>query len=169
MTTGDSNGNAHSLDFDALIVGAGFSGLYMLHDLRQRGLSAKILEKGGGVGGTWYWNRYPGARCDSESVYYMFSERFSKEILQEWSWSERFVGQPEILDYLNFVADKMDLRRDIQFNARVTSAIYDEEDNRWDVTTEDGATTSARYLHHRRRLPIHDEHAGLPGPGGLRG
>ena len=98
------------------------------------------------MGGTWYWNRYPGARCDSESVYYMFSERFSKEILQEWSWSERFVGQPEILDYLNFVADKMDLRRDIQFNAQVTSAIYDEEDNRWDVTTEDGATTSARDL-----------------------
>jgi cation diffusion facilitator CzcD-associated flavoprotein CzcO len=146
MTTGDSNGNAHSVDFDALIVGAGFSGLYMLHDLRQRGLSAKVLEQGGGVGGTWYWNRYPGARCDSESVYYMFSERFSKEILQEWTWSERFVGQPEILDYLNFVADKMDLRRDIQFNARVTSAIYDEEQNRWEVTTEDGATTSTRYL-----------------------
>jgi cation diffusion facilitator CzcD-associated flavoprotein CzcO len=146
MTTGNSNGNAHSVDFDALIVGAGFSGLYMLHDLRQQGLSVKVVEQGGGVGGTWYWNRYPGARCDSESVYYMFSERFSKEILQEWTWSERYVGQPEILDYLNFVADKMDLRRDIQFNTRVTSAIYDEEHNRWEVTTEDGTTTSARYL-----------------------
>ncbi len=146
MATGHSNGNTSSVDVDAIIVGAGFSGLYMLHDLRQQGLAVKVLEQGGDLGGTWYWNRYPGARCDSESVFYMFSDRFSKEILQEWTWSERFVSQPEILDYLNFVADKMDLRKDIQFNARVTSAIYDEENNRWQVTAEDGTTLSARYF-----------------------
>src|ERR1700742_4188495 len=135
-----------STDFDAVVVGAGFGGLYVLQNLRQLDLSVKVFERGGGVGGTWYWNRYPGARCDSESVYYMFSDRFSKEILQEWTWSERYVGQPEILDYLNYVADKMDLRKDIEFNARVMSAIYDEENNRWDVTLEDGSTAAARYL-----------------------
>src|SRR5436190_22449958 len=109
---------------DALIVGAGFAGLYMLHRVRGLGLSARVFERGGGVGGTWYWNRYPGARCDSESVYYMFSDHFSSQILDEWTWSERFAAQPEILDYLNFVTDKMDLRRDIQFNTAVTAAVY---------------------------------------------
>src|ERR1700744_3438032 len=127
MTAAEPDSNSNPVDFDAIIVGAGFGGLNMLHDLRQLGLSVRVLEQGAGVGGTWYWNRYPGARCDSESVYYMFSDRFSKDILAEWDWSERFAAQPEILRYLNFVTDKMDLRRDIQFNAEVTSAIYDAE------------------------------------------
>jgi cyclohexanone monooxygenase len=133
-------------EFDAIIVGAGFSGLYMLHSLRELGLSARVLEQGGGVGGTWYWNRYPGARCDSESVYYMFSDRMSREILDEWNWSERYAAQPEILRYLEFVTDKMDLRKDIQFNAKVAAAAYDAGRNRWDVTLEDGSATSARFL-----------------------
>jgi cation diffusion facilitator CzcD-associated flavoprotein CzcO len=135
-----------STDFDAVVVGAGFGGLYMLQNLRQLDMSVKVFERGGGVGGTWYWNRYPGARCDSESVYYMFSDHFSSQILDEWTWSERFAGQPEILEYLNFVTDKMDLRRDIQFNTAVTAAVYDEANNRWEITTDDGATTTARYL-----------------------
>ncbi len=142
MTVAGSN----SVDFDAIIVGAGFGGLNMLHELRQLGLSVRVLEAGSGLGGTWFWNRYPGARCDTEAVYYMFSDRLSKDILQEWSWNERYVGQPEILEYLNYVADKMDLRKDIQFNARVTSAVYDEDNNRWQLTLEDGTTASARYL-----------------------
>src|SRR6201991_3412114 len=131
---------------DVLVVGAGFAGLYMLHRLRDLGFSATVLEAGDGVGGTWYWNRYPGARCDSESVYYMFSDHFSQQVLDEWTWSERFAGQPEILEYLNFVTDKMDLRRDIQFNTAVTAAVYDEANNRWEISTDDGATTTARYL-----------------------
>ena len=133
-------------DFDAVVVGAGFGGLYMLQNLRQLDMSVKVFERGDGVGGTWYWNRYPGARCDSESVYYMFSDHFSSQILDEWTWSERFAGQPEILEYLNFVTDKMDLRRDIQFDTAVTAAVYDEANNRWEITTDDGATTTARYL-----------------------
>jgi cyclohexanone monooxygenase len=135
-----------STDFDAVVVGAGFGGLYMLQNLRQLDMSVKVFERGGGVGGTWYWNRYPGARCDSESVYYMFSDHFSTQVLDEWTWSERFAGQAEILEYLNFVTDKMDLRRNIQFNTAVTAAVYDEANNRWEITTDDGATTTARYL-----------------------
>ena len=133
-------------DFDAVVVGAGFGGLSMLQNLRQLDMSVKVFERGDGVGGTWYWNRYPGARCDSESVYYMFSDHFSPQILDEWTWSERFAAQPEILDYLNFVTDKMDLRRDIQFGTAVTGAVYDEANNRWEITTDDGGTTTARYL-----------------------
>jgi len=121
--------DGRSVDFDAIVVGAGFAGLYMLHSLRKLGLSVRVYEQGGGVGGTWYWNRYPGARCDSESVYYMFSDHMSEEILGEWNWTERYAAQPEILRYLEFVTDKMDLRRDIQFNARVISAVYDAERN----------------------------------------
>ena len=118
----------------------------MLHFLRKMGLSVRIFEQGGGVGGTWYWNRYPGARCDSESLYYMFSDRVSEGLLQEWEWSERFAGQPEILRYMEFVVDKLDLRRDIVFNSRVESAVYDEARNRWDVETEDGTRATAQYL-----------------------
>src|SRR5437867_5057009 len=101
--------------FDAVIVGAGFAGMYMLHRLRQLGLSVRVFEAGSGVGGTWYWNRYPGARFDSESYSYGYS--FSAEVLQEWDWSEHFSAQPETLRYLEFVADKLHLRRDIQFNS----------------------------------------------------
>ncbi|MDF1819779.1 MAG: NAD(P)/FAD-dependent oxidoreductase [Immundisolibacteraceae bacterium] len=140
-------GNGTQRQVDAVVIGAGFAGLYTLHCLRDRlGLTTQVYEAGSDVGGTWYWNRYPGARCDSESVFYMFSDHLSKDILQEWNWSERYAGQAEILRYLQFVADKMDLRRGIQFNTRVDSAVFDEAANRWLVTTNDGQTVSARYL-----------------------
>ena len=112
-------------DFDAIIIGAGMSGLYQLYRLREQGFRVRVFEAGTDVGGTWYWNRYPGARFDSESYSYGYS--FSKELLQEWEWSEHFAGQPETLRYLNHVADKFDLRGDIQFRSRVTAAVYDED------------------------------------------
>jgi len=130
---------------DAVIIGAGFSGLYQLHCLRDRlGLSAKVLEAADGVGGTWFWNRYPGARCDSESYYYSFS--FSDELQQEWTWSERYPGQAEIMGYLNHVADRFDLRRDIVLSTRVAGARYDAAANLWRVTTEGGDEYAARFL-----------------------
>ena len=106
------------MDFDVIVIGAGFSGLYMLYRLRRLGLSARVFERGSGVGGTWFWNRYPGARCDVESLDYSYS--FSTELEQEWEWTERYPTQPEILRYLNHVADRFDLRRDIQLNTTVT-------------------------------------------------
>ncbi len=130
--------------FDAIVVGAGFAGLYMLHRLRGLGLAVRVLEAGDGVGGTWYWNRYPGARCDVESMQYSY--QFSDELAQEWSWSERYSAQPEILRYANHVADRFDLRRDIQFNTAVTSAHFDDGSNHWDVGTSDGTHLSARFL-----------------------
>ncbi len=130
---------------DALVIGAGFSGLYQLHCLRERlGLSVKVLEAGAGIGGTWYWNRYPGARCDSESHSYCYS--FSDELMREWEWSEKYPGPPEILRYLNHVAERFDLRRDILFNTRVTTAHYDDKANLWRVTTENDEHHVARYL-----------------------
>ncbi len=135
---------AGEVDVDAVVVGAGFAGLYMIHKLRALGLSVRGFEAADGVGGTWFWNRYPGARCDSESHYYCFS--FSEEMLQEWEWSSRYPEQPEILRYLNYVADKLDLRRDITFNTRITAAHYDEARNLWDVETEAGARCTARFL-----------------------
>ncbi len=128
---------------DAVIVGAGLAGLYMLYRLRGLGFSAQIYEAGDGVGGTWYWNRYPGARCDIESVEYSYS--FSDELQQEWHWTERYAAQPEILRYVNHVADRFDLRRDIQFSTRVTAAHYDEGTNRWSVATDRGDRVSARF------------------------
>ena len=130
--------------FDAIIIGAGVTGLYQLYRLRQLGLSVRVFEDGAGVGGTWYWNRYPGARFDSESYTYGYS--FSEELLQEWDWKEHFSGQPENERYLNYVADKFDLRRDIQFNARIDSAVYNEGENRWQVQTEDGRRAAAQFL-----------------------
>jgi cation diffusion facilitator CzcD-associated flavoprotein CzcO len=130
-------------ELDAVIVGAGFSGLYMLYRLRELGLSALVLERGGDVGGTWYWNRYPGARCDIESVDYSYS--FSEELEQEWEWTERYATQPEILRYLEHVADRFDLRRDIRFETLVTEAHWSEEDGRWTVVTEDGSRFSSRW------------------------
>ena len=129
--------------FDAVIVGAGFGGLYMLHRLRTMGLTARVFEAGSGVGGTWFWNRYPGARCDIESMQYSF--QFSEELQQEWEWSERYAAQPEILDYANHVADRFDLRRDIQLDTRVLSAVFDEAAGRWTTTTSDGARTTTTY------------------------
>ncbi len=128
---------------DALIVGAGFGGMYMLHRLRGLGLNCQVIEAGTGVGGTWYWNRYPGARCDIESMQYSYS--FSPELQQEWSWTERYAAQPEILRYANHVADRFDLRRDIRFETRVVSAHFDANANRWAVTTDNGDRYSARY------------------------
>ena len=131
-------------DFDAIIIGAGLSGLYQLYRLREQGLRVRVFEAGTDVGGTWYWNRYPGARFDSESYSYGYS--FSKELLQEWDWSEHFAGQPETLRYINYVADKFDLRRDIQFNSRVTAAVYDENTRSWTTTLDDGSQFNSRFL-----------------------
>jgi cyclohexanone monooxygenase len=128
---------------DVVIVGAGFAGMHMLHRLRGLGMSAHVFEAGSGVGGTWYWNRYPGARCDVESMQYSYS--FSPELDQEWRWSELFASQPEILRYANHVADRFDLRRDIQFDTRVTEARFDRATQRWDVRTDHGDRVSARY------------------------
>ena len=134
-----------SPDFDAIVIGAGFSGLGMLRRLRDElGMSVQVYEAGDGVGGTWYWNRYPGARCDSESYVYCFS--FSKELLQEWNWSGKYPEQPEILSYLNHVADRFDLRRNIEFSTRVTSAKFLEDDNLWQIETDQGDRVSARFL-----------------------
>jgi cation diffusion facilitator CzcD-associated flavoprotein CzcO len=131
-------------DVDAVIVGAGFSGLYMLHRLRELGLSVRVYEKGDGVGGTWYWNRYPGARCDSESHIYCYS--FDEGLLEEWEWSERYPEQPEILEYLQFAADHLDLRRDIEFETEVDSATFDEASGTWQVTTGEGKQVSSRFF-----------------------
>ncbi len=142
----DSNG----LTFDAIVIGAGFSGLYMLKLLRDKlGLNVRVCEAAETVGGTWYWNRYPGARCDSEAYVYCFT--WDKELLQEWEWSERYPEQPEILRYLEHVAQRHDLKRSIQFNTRVTGAYFGEIDE--------------VLLNYRRRHPIRYEHATLQGPG----
>jgi cyclohexanone monooxygenase len=129
--------------YDAVVVGAGFAGMYMLHRLRGLGLSARVFEAGGGVGGTWYWNRYPGARCDVESMQYSFS--FSEELDQEWNWSEKYSPQPEILAYANHIADRFDLRRDIVFDTRVTSASFDENAKCWRIETDRGDQVSANF------------------------
>jgi cyclohexanone monooxygenase len=135
--------DAEDGSFDVVIVGAGFAGMYLLHRLRGLGMSARIYEAATGVGGTWYWNRYPGARCDVESMQYSFS--FSKELQQDWSWGERFAAQPEILAYANHVADRFDLRRDIRFETRVTSAIFDETSGRWQIATNRGDKVNAQH------------------------
>ena len=137
--------SAKSPDFDAVIIGAGFSGLGMLHRLRNElGMSVQVYEAGGGVGGTWYWNRYPGARCDSLSYLYCFS--FSKELLQDWDWTGKYPEQPEILSYFEHVADRFDLRSDIKLNTRVTSARFIEDDNQWQIETDQGDLVTARFL-----------------------
>ncbi len=130
--------------YDVVVVGAGFAGMYMLHRLRGLGLSARVYEQGGDVGGTWYWNRYPGARCDVESMQYSYS--FSDELQQEWDWSERYAPQPEILKYANHVADRFDLRSDIQLNTRVDQAAFDESANTWTITTSDGNSVTAKFV-----------------------
>ena len=132
-------------DFDAVVIGAGFAGLGMLRRLREEhGMSVQVYETGNGVGGTWYWNRYPGARCDSESYIYCFS--FSKELLQDWNWSGKYPEQPEILSYLNHVADRFDLRRNIKFNTRVTSARFREDINLWEVQTDQNDRVTSQFL-----------------------
>ena len=135
---------ATDLDFDVIIIGAGMSGLYQLYRARELGLKVRVFETGTGVGGTWYWNRYPGARFDSESYSYGYS--FSKELLAEWEWSEHFAGQPETLRYLNHVVDKFDLRRDIRFRSRVQTATYDEATRSWTVTLDEESRFRTRFL-----------------------
>jgi cation diffusion facilitator CzcD-associated flavoprotein CzcO len=135
---------AAAAHWDVLIIGAGLAGMYQLHLARGLGLSVRVFEAGAGVGGTWYWNRYPGARFDSESWTYGFS--FSEELLREWEWSEHFAAQPETLRYCNLVADKLGLRRDIELDRRVTSAVYDAAANRWDIETTGGRRARARFL-----------------------
>ncbi len=130
--------------YDVVVVGAGFAGMYMLHRLRGQGLSVRVYEQGGDVGGTWYWNRYPGARCDVESMQYSYS--FSDELQQKWDWSERYAPQHEILRYANHVADRFRLRPDIQLNTRVDRAVFDEGANSWSVATSDGNTVTAKYV-----------------------
>src|SRR6267154_1405286 len=130
--------------YDVVVVGAGFAGMYMLHRLRGLGLTVRVFEQGGDVGGTWYWNRYPGARCDVESMQYSYS--FSDELQQEWDWSERYAPQPEILKYANHVADRFKLRPDIALNTRVDQATFDETANTWRVTKSDGNTVTAKYV-----------------------
>lgn len=131
-------------EFDAIVVGAGFSGMYMLHKLRQEGYSVKVYDIAEDVGGVWYWNRYPGARCDSESIYYNYT--FSEELYKGWTWSSRYATQGEILNYLNYVADQLDLRRDIQFKTRVNVARYDEQIDKWIIQLDDGSTKIAKYF-----------------------
>ncbi|MFP6808012.1 MAG: NAD(P)/FAD-dependent oxidoreductase [Pseudomonadales bacterium] len=129
---------------DVIIIGAGISGMYQLHLLRKLGFRVRVYEAGTGVGGTWYWNRYPGARFDSESYSYGYS--FSEELLQEWSWQEHFSAQPETLRYLNYVADKFDLRKDIEFSCRIKSATYNEQSSCWKIESEDGLIAQAQFL-----------------------
>ena len=138
----NTGGSEHR--YDAVVVGAGFAGMYMLYRLRERGFRVHVFEAADNVGGVWYWNRYPGARCDVPSLAYSYS--FSEELQQEWEWTERYASQPEILRYAEHVADRFDLRRDITFGTRVTSAVFDEQSASWTVTTDTGARVSARYL-----------------------
>src|SRR5262249_9437732 len=130
--------------FDAVVVGAGFAGLYAIYKLRQLGLSVRAYETGGGVGGTWYWNRYPGARCDTPSMEYSYE--FDEALEQEWEWSEVYPGQPEILRYAEHVAERFDLYSHLRFDTRVTAAHYDEAADLWRVKTSKGDAPSARFL-----------------------
>src|SRR5215470_6338597 len=139
----DTAGSASTQQVDVAVVGAGFAGLYLLHRLRKAGFSAVLLEEAGDVGGTWYWNRYPGARCDIQTIDYSYS--FDPELENAWKWSEKYATQPEILRYLGFVADRYDLRRDIRFGTKVTSATWDEAAQRWQIATDNGAKVSCRH------------------------
>jgi len=141
-TSSGTNGDV--IELDALVIGGGVSGIYQLYCLLKLGLNVRVFEAGGGVGGTWYWNRYPGARFDSESYSYAYS--FSDELLQEWDWKEHYSGQPENERYLNYVTDKFELRPHIEFNARIRSAVYDKAANRWDVITENGLHARTQFL-----------------------
>src|SRR3954471_17646145 len=131
-------------ELDVLVVGGGFSGLYALHRLREMGRRVHLIDDASDGGGVWHWNRYPGARCDIESVDYCYS--FSDEIVNEWTWTERYPAQPEILRYLNFVADTLDLRRDISFQTRVTSLGYDQAADAWRASTDQGDHLTARFV-----------------------
>ena len=139
----DNSPETAALDYDVIIIGAGLSGMYQLYRLRELGLSARVFEAGTGVGGTWYWNRYPGARCDIQTIDYSYT--FDPELDRAWTWSEKYATQPEILRYLGFVADRYDLRRDIRFGTKVTQATWDDATSRWLISTNNGANVSCRY------------------------
>ena len=143
-TTDIRNAHGDVRNLDVAVVGAGFSGLYMLHRLRALGLDVKVFDAAGGVGGTWYWNCYPGARCDIQSVEYSY--RFSEELQQEWDWTERYASQPEILRYLNHVADRFELRSDIQLNTRISGLHFNDESQDWSVFTPGGEEIRARFI-----------------------
>jgi cation diffusion facilitator CzcD-associated flavoprotein CzcO len=154
-------------DYDAIVIGAGFSGLAMLYHLRGIGLNTRVLEGEGAIGGTWWVNRYPGVRTDSEFSYYSFS--FSQEVREEWTWTQRYPGGEEVLAYLQFVADRLDLRKDIQLNARVASARWDDAANRWTVTLESGAKLTATYLVSAMGVLSQPIYPDIPGVGSFRG
>ncbi len=143
MYTHCKNRKRTDSDYDVLIVGAGFSGLYLLYRLRGSGFKVRIVDRASDVGGTWFWNRYPGARCDVESMQYAYS--FSPELEQEWVWSEKYATQPEILRYARHVAERFDLRRDIEFDTTVDSAVFDESNHQWRIETSEGRTISANF------------------------
>ncbi|MBV1907460.1 MAG: NAD(P)/FAD-dependent oxidoreductase [Pseudomonadales bacterium] len=143
-TKQQQSGSSSEEQYDAIIIGAGMAGLYQVHTLQKAGLSVHVFETGSGVGGTWYWNRYPGCKFDSESYSYGFS--FSKDVLDEWEWSEHFARQPETERYCNMIADKFDLRKNIEFNSRIKSAQFNEEQQRWEIETEQGKKASAKFL-----------------------
>src|SRR6202453_3921366 len=142
-TMAESRPAATSCLYDVVVVGGGLGGLYALHRLRGLGLTVRVFEAGSGVGGTWFWNRYPGARCDVESMEYSYA--FSNDLQQEWVWPERYGTQPEILRYINHVADRFDLRRDVILNTRVASAMFDPASNTWSVRTNEGHVARARF------------------------
>ena len=133
-----------NVDVDVVVVGAGFSGLYLLYRLRKAGFSTRVFERGGDVGGTWYWNRYPGARCDVESLQYSYS--FDEQLQQDWHWPEKFSAQPDILAYANYVADRFDLKKDIEFNIEIKASWFDENLKRWKITTNTGEEINAQYF-----------------------
>jgi cyclohexanone monooxygenase len=160
----DSTGTAPT-DFEAIVVGAGFGGLRMLHELRELGISARVLEAGSDVGGTWYWNRYPGARTDSESWAYIVN--FSQDLKAEWDWQERFPSQPEVLSYLQHVADRFDMRR--EFGTRVAGARYDDAGNRWTITTEAGEEFTSTYFIPATGVLSHAQRPPFPGLESFRG
>jgi cyclohexanone monooxygenase len=139
----DASHGSAPRQLDVAIVGGGLAGLYAIHRLRRMGLSVRAYEQGSGIGGTWFWNRYPGARCDVESLEYSYS--FDEQLQQDWKWPERYGTQPEILKYINHVADRFDLRRDVQLNTRIASAVFDDAGNQWTLTTKDGEVIRARY------------------------
>ena len=143
---------------DVAVVGAGFAGLYLLHRLRKAGFSAVVIEEAGDVGGTWYWNRYPGARCDIQTIDYSYT--FDPELESAWTWSEKYATQPEILRYLGFVADRYDLRRDIRFGTRVTAANWDDASGALAARPPTTARRVLPLLHHGHRLPLHAKAAG---------
>ena len=142
--TAPESGQKSTVDYDVVIIGAGFAGMYQLHKLRALGLSCRLYETGDGVGGTWYWNRYPGARCDVESIHYSYS--FDDDLQQEWTWPEKYSAQPDILGYANHVADRFDLRTDITFETRIEKLDFDQDENVWSVFTDKGEVVRSRFV-----------------------